>query len=245
MSKCGEISSLLATSPGLNEKIQGHCSNLKQLFDSKQPFSNEMSYGNLESDLKAITEYVMNLSKLSMLQLNEWSETLAKIDADVDEAVGLMQRVRAGAGSDLVAPVLCGGGNVTPDDYVEVCQGQVPLLSFPPEPFDINMQALDNIGHSIEEVERGEANLPPLIKKIPDGCAPPNFWSNTHDFFLPGIAVMASMPDSRYTTSFSEFYGFDPVPAIVKAERQIQKQVAQSRQQQAQAQQQKAPQTNK
>ena len=232
MSKGAEFASLLGKSPGLNQTIEGHCNSLKQLFDSKQSFSSEMSYDSLTSDLKSITDYVMSLAKLSMLQLNTWSEALGKMDADIDEVAGLMQRVKTGAGSDLVAPILCGGGNTTDDDYVEVCQWPAPLLSFPQEPFDINMQALDNVGHSLEEIERGTQNLPPLVKKIEPGNSTPNFWSNIHDFFLPAIAVMASMPDSRYTTSFSDFYGFDPVPAIVKAERQIQSQVAQAKQQQ-------------
>ncbi|KAH0790378.1 hypothetical protein GPJ56_005674 [Histomonas meleagridis] len=221
MSNNNSLSQLLSNAGEVFKTINKHGDAVKSQLDAKQPFNTQGVKTELEADLHQIQDYVMNFSKRCLTQLIDWNNMLVGMDAEINEVEGLIQSVKSDAGSRIVSPILCEGGQATPDDDYEFTQ-TAPFFNFPEYKFDINMLALDNVGHQVEEVENPELSeyKAPLLTKIPPGEAPPLFWSTTQDFFTPAMDLQMTVGDEAFQTSFSDFYKFDAVPQIVRDQRE-------------------------
>lgn len=215
-----ELSELLAQAPAKQRNIEQHLESVRKDLEERKPFSKE-SQGELQSDLTEIQNYIIDLSKNCLSKLSSWNNELVKMDSEISEVAGLVQRVKADAGSRVVAPILCKGGHVDSDAGIYYTQ-KASTFNFPSFAFDINMRALDCVGHQVEEVENPELSeyKAPLLTKIKPGEAPPLFWCSTQDFFTPSMHLLVSVGDEAFRTSFSDFYGFDPVPQIVHEQRE-------------------------
>lgn len=205
----GDLNELLSHAPESRKLIDGHGETLKKMYESKTPFDSSNVQNELESDLQQIQEYIISLSKKCLHQLNEWNQSLMGMDTNINEVVGILQRVKADAGSKIIAPILCEGAESQNDISAE----DIPTctqFNFPDYPFEINTHILDEVGHHPNEVSEGKVDLGPLIIKIPPGEQPPRFWDFPQDYFSPPFEK--SMPEEEYQTSFSSFFGFNPIP---------------------------------
>ena len=214
-----KLSDLLSQAPKKQEQIASHGKAVQADLTAKKPFS-QASKNELQSDLKDIQDYIIDLSKNCLNKLNTWNNELVKMDSEISEVSGLLQRVKADAGSRVIAPILCESSHVDNEDNYEYAQ-KASTFNFPNYSFDINMRALDNVGHQVDEVENPELSehTAPLLTKIKPGEAPPLFWCTTQDFFTPSMHLVISVGDEAYKTSFSDFYEFDPVPQVVRDQR--------------------------
>lgn len=213
------ISEVLATADKTSNAISAHEGAVMQMFETNQPFATDTVGSNLQADLTEIQNYILNLSKSCLMQLVDFSESLSQMDTEISEVSGMMEGVKKKVGSQLVESLHVGHDDSSAYGDKETI---IPVahIPFPTDPFDINMQALDSVGHSVDEVSRDGSVLTHLLTKIPPGSAMPSFWSAQRDFFAPAVSVMTTASEESYVTSFSEFYGFDPVPDVVKLQKQ-------------------------
>lgn len=211
------ISEVLATAEKTANAIAAHEGAVMQMFESKQPFATDTVGANLQADLAEIQRYILSLSKSCLNQLVDFNEALGHMNTEISEASGMMEGVKKKVGSQLVELLMVSRN----DDSTETNKETVipgSFIGFPNDPWDVNMQALDSVGHSVEEVSREDAVLAPLLTKIPPGSPMPSFWSTQRDYFSPAVPLMPTASEDTYVTSFSNFYGFDPVPGFVRAQ---------------------------
>lgn len=205
------IERLLQDSEQVQKEIESHGKSFQESLNNANFSSTRDSIVNkLTGDLEHIENYIKELSKNCLYQLNEWNDLLVGMDIQINEVSGLIQRVKSDAGSRLIDPMLETGNPPPPNQEKEIPQ-QSQIFNFPDYPFDINTRALDFVGHHIDDVKRN-AQLPPLITRIEPEQQQPDFWSKRQDFFLPVFEV--KQDKEEYDTSFSDFYKFNPAPEL-------------------------------
>lgn len=191
------------------------CSSIEQDFKAHKKFNSEQVNHEIVKNLQDLQNFIVNESEKCLIHLTEWNQGLCKMDNDISEVSGLLERVKADAGSRLLAEVICQGGASQSQNVTFNYQTGLSLR-YPNYPFVLNTSLLQQVGREAADVKEGidVKSLPSLIKKIPPGQAEPIFWSKTPDFFYPELQSIPTATKEQLTTSFSEFYKFDPMSAL-------------------------------
>jgi hypothetical protein len=162
----------------------------------------------LRESLDRIENGIQTVSSFCMLQLINCSKQLEAIQIDLEQAEGSLNAVRADVGRQRVR-LACQLSSPDSAECPAVPRHPKLDLSFPSGTFDLNAGVYNGVGD-----RPGRPEQRPLIRRIAPGKAPPLFWSKASDFF-----VSEKRPD--FSTSFSEFFGFDgalcfavPKPAL-------------------------------
>ncbi|OHT02449.1 hypothetical protein TRFO_30453 [Tritrichomonas foetus] len=218
MIRSGSLSDLLKEADTARLPIEQHAEVLENELKQRSMFRQSDVKNELDSDLKQIQDYIINLSRRCLTKLNEWNNMLMGMDTEINEFSGLIQRVKADQGIKIMSPLLCEGGEPFSPE-IEDNQYSTSQFNFPNYQFEINMTALDKVGHAaIQEQTNPEAINTPLISKIPAGAPKTTFWSAQPDFFIPSGKALKRAEDSAFKTSFSNFYGFSPYPPDLNGE---------------------------
>jgi hypothetical protein len=196
---------------------------LRERFAASRPFNVQEAKPDLESLLAGLKGLLVLQTQSALLQLGEWDSALVSMDTELAELEGLLLRAKANTASSLVASWLAHEAVVAPPLAPPApVPGQ--LFQFPTTPFEIHALALEKVGHQPDDIERVQGRLRPLITEIPAGSPPPRFWSTPTDFFAPATSEWLRANDASYATSFSTFFGFNPVPALVKEQKALARQ---------------------
>ena len=192
--------------------IDQHLASLEKDFQdflkTKKAFNSSIVTNEIQSDLERLQSYIMRLSENCLTQLNEWNNGLSRMDNEINEVSGTIQKVKSDVGSRLLNEYI-----KTPNAPVDIddfsINSQKISIDFtknvdipnPQFPFCINSTVTENLGLHIGKPETMNR---PLLVVIPKGQASPEFWSESSDFFSP----LNQKPDQAVATSFSRFYNF-------------------------------------
>jgi hypothetical protein len=140
-------------------------------------------------------------------------------DFELNEIEALFQRVKSDTAASLVGTVASAGARLEVSPPSITCPS-ASVSKFPESPFDINMAARGGVGHQLAEIEKRQASLPPLIRNPARGTIA-GVSEIAGDFFCPALSAMLTANDSASATSFSAFYGFNPVRALVFEQKKL------------------------
>ena len=170
-------------------------------FDNEEIFQDFVAKNELGNNLDKLETAVTKLSKICLLKLIAGSGQLQKFEMDLDHVEGSLSAARENAGRRF-APIPQPAAE-KPELDERFMPPTSPLsVSFPSGSLDLNMGVVSDVGW------RGDGgDGQPLFRKIEPGQARPQFWSRQSDFFIPAEGPV----DSSFSTSFSEFYGFQAV----------------------------------
>ncbi|KAK8885571.1 hypothetical protein M9Y10_041021 [Tritrichomonas musculus] len=212
MIRTGSLSDLLKDSEKVREPIMERVKRLQDDMQKKVPFNTLDVKNDLTNELTQFQEYIINLSQRCLSKLNDWNNTLNGMDTEINEYSGIILRTKSEMGSRTITPMLCEGGAPIqqPLDDVLYSENQ---FQFPSYPFNINMNVLSKVGHQAIESETSQevANQPLILANKAEDLQPV-FWGLQTDLFSPIPEASSTVEQSAYQTSFSNFYGFSPMP---------------------------------
>ena len=175
---------------------------------TKKAFNSTAVKNEIQSDLERLQSYIMRLSENCLTQLNEWNNGLYRIDNEINEVSGTIQKVKSDVGSRLLNEYLkAPNAPITFDDYsvnsekISMESSERGNLPFPQSQFSSNSTVTENIGLHLDKPDTLNR---PLLVVLPKGQPSPQFWTESSDFFSP----LNSKPGQSIDTSFSRFYNF-------------------------------------
>jgi len=208
MARPPALGELLGRADQLTKGLNSQVESLQSQFSQHTPFNTAETKSSLERNLKQVEDFIVQLTQSALTHLNDWNIALLQGEQDINETEGLLQRVKADTGATLVAGALC-RQIVVEDEFVDSECRPTPLIQAPDFPYMMNMFAVTNVGHQVDDVLQSSGRLSPLILKASSGKDLPHFWSPPTDFFSPS---RLGADKKSWTTSFSSTLGFDPVP---------------------------------
>ena len=195
---------------------------LKRDFSDKKPFDTNTTKDALQQKLINFEKSIIEKSKSYVDQLATWNEQMNNMVADVEDISGSFAKIKGDAGMKIMAPMLIAGKKPSFDESKESATAE-HRIDFPDFPFDINLTAFDQIGHQVTDLTGDNTSPGNLIMAIPPGNQRPEFWTRQQDFFSPEISTQLSAEDEDFETSFSLYFGFNPVPIAVEDTRKAMK----------------------
>lgn len=191
------------------QTLDKHAENQRQLLISNTEFNTTSVKNDLEEDLRQIESSIVYLSKICLKNMVNSNEKLTEMETDLQHIDGSLQAIRANAGRQLLTSATSLKENSKIDD--QFLPPSIPLpINYPKNKFQINLGVISRVGRNIDETaDAGAENMKPLILKVDPGSPQPSFWNRTTDFFLP----VTSASKEEIATSFSDYYGFDPIDA--------------------------------
>jgi hypothetical protein len=163
--------------------------------------------GELIDCFDMLEKHIHGLTVLCLSELAKDSAMLEQMQRDIDKVQGTLFAIRGNVERHqilLSLPLAPRAPDVAlpPASRMEI---EIPMTEF-----QLNVRVLCGVGARPEDLEDPEDPENPedldaelLIRTIPPGQPQPQFWSRTDDFFI------TDRRDS-FSTSFSEFFGFDP-----------------------------------
>lgn len=186
---------------------------LQSGFASNQPFDTDKVGSFITDRLSKFENGILQNSKRYVELLNAWSQQINSIDSEINEISGSFAKIKSDAGMRVMGPYLTTGSK--PDQ--KASESDIiddSIIDFPNYPVEINMSALDQVGHNYNDVISGQ-QLPALITVIPPGQPMPRFWNCSQDYFSPETSTAARASDDQFETSFSLYFNFNPIPLAV------------------------------
>jgi hypothetical protein len=214
------LDAILRDASQISSFLAAHTDAFRDRFSSRAPFDAQSTECDLVDSLKRVEDSVLGFAQSTVRQIDKWNQSFVEIDSELNEIEALFQRVKSDTAASLVGTRPSGRAppEVPPPS---IPYPSAPVCNFPESPFDINVATLEGVGHQLAEIETRQASLPPLIRRIPPENPLPEFWRSSSDFFCPAMSAMLTVDDSAYATSFSAFYGFNPVPAMVLEQKKL------------------------
>lgn len=186
---------------------------LQQGFASNQPFDTDRVAATLSDRLQKFENTIFERSKQFVEAMNSWANQITAMNFEMDEINASFNKIKSCAGQRMMANSMITGAPPAPkDSESDIIDDSI--IDIPQYPVEINMSALDMVGHQVADVMSGQP-LPALITVIPKGQPMPRFWNCAQDYFAPEMSTAASASNDQFETSFSLYFNFDPVPLAV------------------------------
>jgi hypothetical protein len=214
------LSKALATAAETTEFLASRADLFRSRFATNVPYDRPIFQFELEDSANRLQDSILRLARSTLHEVDGWSKGFVEIDTELNEIEALFQRVKSETSSSLVSSAFP-PSEPYEDELVSLPYPKVEPYKFPDSPFDMNMAALEGLGHQLADIQSGKPERMPLIWKLPPGTPAPDFWSRSADYFAPAMSAMLTTPDSAYATTFSDFFKFSPVPGLVVEQRQL------------------------
>jgi hypothetical protein len=184
-------------------------------FQANKPFNTAGASDALQKKLVNFEKSILEKSQSFVDQLTSWNDQMNNMVADIEDISGSFAKIKGDAGMKIIAPELIAGKKPTLDPSKENATAE-HKIEFPDYPFDINLTTYDQVGHQVSDLTGDNTTNTALITTIPPGSPLPELWTRYQDYFVPEISTQLSAADEDFETSFSLYYGFNPVPIAIE-----------------------------
>lgn len=171
---------LLNESQKRQAEIKRHCEQFTHYLSENVDFSSRADdcRNRLNRDLEIVENYIIELSASCLRRIDDFNNSIQGIDIELNKVSGTLQRIKWNASAKAMNPLLA-NGNSSPlkETFDEATIN--PQISVPSYPFDLNLDALKNIGSEIQS-ETSDS----LIRVVPEESEIPQYWTNSNDFFV-------------------------------------------------------------
>ena len=175
-------------------------SSLEKDLKSQKPFDSQFVQAKVNERIVSFEKDLKEKSKSLLLKMHEWKEGIGVMDCEIDEIIGMINRIKTESGEKLIGPILQAGSTPSPTISKEVVFNDAKF-EMPQYPNDINFFVLESVGHHINDVTGNAKGLPPLITAIPPGQTAPKFWSSPNDFVFPEFSYALNADEKCFETS--------------------------------------------
>jgi hypothetical protein len=174
--------------------IRHHGDEQSRCLQDQRPFDGSRVWHELEGDLDELRSTFKTLSKDCLRHLFQANGQIQQFEISLDHVEGSLAALRTNVGHQMMST-----RPVAPPKATDAAfpQARPMVLDLPESDFRINAHVLKGVGR--------QSDSEPLIRPVPKGGKPPDFWSQLSDYFIP---TGSPLPET-FETSFSTAYGFD------------------------------------
>ena len=189
-------------------RIQKEGDSLESSLREEAIFQDVNTKNQLGMALSQVEGSMLLLAKICLSKMRYSSNQIGRLEMDLDHVEGSLNATRANAGRQTVpSPPPAPSIKKIDDQFLPV--SRKANVDFMGSAVEMNMHTLDQVGRRMED-ETQEVKT--LIYKVDPGNPKPEFWSRTNDYFIP----LGNRYTEMFSTSFSEFYGFEAVPDLTE-----------------------------
>ncbi|EAY01297.1 hypothetical protein TVAG_395440 [Trichomonas vaginalis G3] len=171
---------------------------------AENPFNPVKQQELLTSEMNALKDKVLNLSKVCLTDINKTIEEYDKMTKDITAMEGSLKYVKEKFGSDVIVK-----GFLPPPFEPEKDSEQennMPKIELPTGDYVLNFSALDQIGQTVDCVANNIEGMP-LIREIPPDRKEQLLWSRNEDYFVEQRTGPTYDPAM---STFVQNYGIEP-----------------------------------